>query len=175
MKEALRQVFTLKRDRLNFSRQKEGEQGLTSFAVPSSHQYILSYSSFRSELKTTKLNAQLAKQGRLVLPKVEGSSLDLFLVTDIKRGLQLGKYQILEPNPSYCLKISLSDISFALIPGVAFDGSFSRLGYGQGYYDRLLERAPNLYTVGVGFKEQLSTVALPQEAHDKQLNNIQLF
>ena len=49
--------------------------------------------------------------------------------------LKINKYGIPEPEKS---KIVYPDI--LLIPLVAFDKNLNRLGYGGGYYDRLIEK-----------------------------------
>lgn len=59
-----------------------------------------------------------------------------------------------------------------LVPGLAFDASGHRLGYGAGNYDRTLERLRGerqVIAVGVGFAEQVIE-HLPVEAHDAPLD-----
>src|ERR1700710_957407 len=56
------------------------------------------------------------------------------LATDIIAG----KFGVREPAAS-CAEISLEKFDLVLVPGMAFDLNGSRLGRGQGFYDRLLE------------------------------------
>lgn len=62
-------------------------------------------------------------------------------------------------------------IDVIVVPMLGFDSSLHRLGYGGGYYDRLLAAHPEAYTVGacldVGRVDQL-----PVEPHDIALNCI---
>jgi 5-formyltetrahydrofolate cyclo-ligase len=51
---------------------------------------------------------------------------------------------------------------------LAFDRDLYRLGYGGGYYDRLLATAPTI-AVGVAFAAQ-EVARLPRESHDRQLD-----
>ncbi len=57
-----------------------------------------------------------------------------------------------------------------LVPGVAFDAGFYRLGYGGGYYDRFLPRLRReALAVGVAFSLQVVD-KLPRHAHDFRLD-----
>ena len=59
-----------------------------------------------------------------------------------------------------------------LVPGVAFDPSGGRLGYGMGCYDRVLERTkPGTPLVGIGYDFQLVD-EIPMEEHDVRLSAI---
>ena len=51
------------------------------------------------------------------------------------------------------------------MPGVAFDKSFHRIGYGGGFYDRYLEKHQNLQKIAVAFEYQLLET-VPAEAFD---------
>lgn len=46
-----------------------------------------------------------------------------------------------------------------LIPCVGFDAQGFRLGYGAGYYDRTLAKAPRPRTIGVAYADQLAEFA----------------
>ena len=59
----------------------------------------------------------------------------------------------------------------ALLPGVAFDHSGGRLGYGGGYYDRFLEKSLNCPRVGLCFEFQLVS-SLPLAQWDQRVNYI---
>jgi 5-formyltetrahydrofolate cyclo-ligase len=58
-----------------------------------------------------------------------------------------------------------------LVPGLAFDMSGNRLGYGAGYYDRFLAGTGEALKVGIGFPFQLVN-SLPHDQHDVQLDII---
>lgn len=62
--------------------------------------------------------------------------------------------------------VPLEAIDLALVPGLCFDASGCRLGYGRGYYDQFLPRLPaRVVTVGVT-RAALVVERLPTEAHD---------
>ena len=58
-----------------------------------------------------------------------------------------------------------------VMPGVAFDVNCNRVGYGGGFYDRLLENASGKI-IGVGYECQWSEELLAAEAHDHKMDLI---
>lgn len=83
-----------------------------------------------------------------------------------------GTYGILEPKPSAIKPVSPKDIDVVLVPGVAFDRSGNRLGYGGGYYDRFLPQCGSK-TVFVGLCYQfqvLKDLSYLTESHDQKVH-----
>ena len=58
------------------------------------------------------------------------------------------------------------------MPGVVFDRSCQRLGYGGGYYDRYFEdyrsKDPRFTFIGAAYQIQISDERLPREVTDIQ-------
>ena len=52
-----------------------------------------------------------------------------------------------------------------IMPGVSFDEECHRIGYGGGFYDKYLEKHPDLHTIAVAFELQMYR-ELPFEEHD---------
>ena len=77
----------------------------------------------------------------LILPKVGSDGLGLYEVRDTDRDLVPGTWGIREPIPDRCPLADPQDVDFALVPGLAFDRRGRRLGYGGGFYDRLISGA----------------------------------
>jgi 5-formyltetrahydrofolate cyclo-ligase len=99
---------------------------------------------FRSEWDTRSLFAAAVASGKIVaLPRVNGGSrmLDLHTVDDIERDTAAGYRGIPEPHAARP-RVAIEAVDWVLVPGVAFDVHGSRLGYGGGYYDRLLALLP---------------------------------
>ena len=65
--------------------------------------------------------------------------------------------------------MSIHDIDLILVPALCFDEKGHRLGYGKGYYDRLLKSHPGIFTVGVCFDECYLT-GLPVEPWDENVD-----
>lgn len=164
------------RQEINHIRRKEASAlACTTLQTLSQHTlFILSFASFGSEIDLWPFNKALANEGRLVLPRVESMQLHLYQVYDLKH-LKANSWGLLEPTPSFCNLINLSEIDLALIPGLGFDlKTRTRLGYGKGYYDRLLSKNKSAQTCGIGFQEQ-ALDDLPHDKHDIHLNKIYLF
>ena len=137
--------------------------------------YVLSYASKTNEINLWHLNYYLASQGQLILPRMEGVHLAPYFVNNPDTDLVLGLYKIYEPNPEVCKKIPIEEIDLILVPGLAFDENGNRLGYGKGYYDRLLASISLTMKIGVGFQEQLYKKELPIEENDRPVNRLCLY
>ncbi|MBE8163212.1 MAG: 5-formyltetrahydrofolate cyclo-ligase [Bdellovibrionaceae bacterium] len=63
-----------------------------------------------------------------------------------------------------CSKESLTP-KVLLIPGVAFDKNFMRLGFGGGFYDKFLKNYKGI-KIGISFSDYVLEEPLPSENHD---------
>lgn len=177
IKKSLRTEFRMKRQHIGPLRRKQAAVELLSCAKEELHnaRAILSFSSLPEEIDTSLLNLYLSEQHCLILPKVEGEFLRLYRVQNPKTQLASGAFNILEPIAHTCEPAAFSEIDVALIPGILFDTFFHRIGYGKGFYDKLLPSlATDCLTIGVGFKEQLGP-RIAYEKTDCPLKKLYLF
>lgn len=84
--------------------------------------------------------------------------------------LRPGRFGIPEPEAEgvACLPEA---VDVVLVPGVAFDAQGGRLGWGRGFYDRALARAPGARRVGVCLDSGLVDV-VPTEPHDLRMHAV---
>jgi 5-formyltetrahydrofolate cyclo-ligase len=131
---------------------------------------VLGYMNFGSEYASDLWVTEVLTSGKhLVLPKVNRHTnlLDLYRVTDLESQLVAGLWGIREPVVERCERLKdINEVEFALLPGIAFSRDGARLGYGGGFYDKLLAplpHRPKLATAAYGL--QIVT-QIPQEATD---------
>jgi 5-formyltetrahydrofolate cyclo-ligase len=131
---------------------------------------ILGYMNFGAEFASELWIQQVLAEGKkLALPRVNRhtNQLDLYWVDDLENQLEVGLWGIREPVVELCERLdTLNEVEFALLPGVAFTRGGARLGYGGGYYDKLLARMthrPPL--VAAAFALQI-VEQIPQEKTD---------
>ncbi|MBC7765141.1 MAG: 5-formyltetrahydrofolate cyclo-ligase [Hyphomonadaceae bacterium] len=134
-------------------------------------QFVLCYLHFRSEVHTHSITKDALQQGKKVaVPVVDFSRNVLQLVQihslDFEQDYIKNKYGIFEPKIRQYLSPKLIDCM--LVPGAVFDVTGARIGYGGGYYDKLLCESTCM-TVGLAFDFQLLPV-LPEEPHDKKMD-----
>jgi 5-formyltetrahydrofolate cyclo-ligase len=138
---------------------------LTQLPEYQTAQTVLWYLDCRSELRTRHaLPKVLASGKRIVVPYCTvddfgANKLGLWWLQEPDE-LVVGKWKILEPprerweEPKKA--IQPEQIDMVIVPGVAFSRDGGRMGNGQGYYDRLLERVrPDCLLVGLCYECQL--------------------
>jgi 5-formyltetrahydrofolate cyclo-ligase len=174
-KKPLRFALKKTRDAIPAFRREEAKEALAAFIKGCAHfKCILSFSSFGSEIDTSWINAFLAREGRLFLPKISEGNLTIFQVEEIKRQLVMHPFGFLEPNPLLCSTVEASELDMLLVPALGFDKKNHRLGYGKGFYDRFLKQYPTIPSIGIGFLEQF-VPDLPVALSDRALDKVCLF
>jgi 5,10-methenyltetrahydrofolate synthetase len=150
-------------------------QTIRALPVFATARTVLAYSSFGSEPVTAPFLAAVLEAGKsLVLPRVDRASrrLALYRVTTPGTELRPGVWGIPEPDPARCPPAACEAIDFVLVPGVVFDPRGGRIGYGAGYYDRLLaECAPGTALVAAAFDLQVVD-RVPMSDHDRPVDQV---
>lgn len=103
----------------------------------------------------------------VVLPRVSNKRLLTFYVYHSRDTLQAGFAGILEP-PATEKKFSGQLFDFLLVPAVAIDKNRKRLGYGGGFYDKVLLTYTYFCSCAPLFRCQLAD-KLPCEEHDQSV------
>lgn len=124
---------------------------------------IYCFCSVDREVNTRPILSRALEEGKTVaLPVIEGGRM---------RPRRLGPEGLLVPGaygiptpPETEPWINEEEIDLILVPGLAYDEAGYRLGYGGGYYDRLLSTAPGL-AIGL-CREAMILRELPRESHD---------
>jgi 5-formyltetrahydrofolate cyclo-ligase len=135
---------------------------------------VMAYASFGSELQTDEFVRHVLDQGKiLLLPKVnrQRELLEIYRVRDPVQDLRVGTWGIREPRPDRCARMKPHIIDFVLVPGLAFDRRGRRLGYGGGFYDKLLadSLSPCAWLVAGAFESQM-VEKVPVDEHDMPMD-----
>lgn len=108
---------------------------------------------------------ELLDEGKnFFLPRMTGLNLN---VCPYKKGdkLEVKQFGVKEPKTH---PVAPKLIDLIIVPALMIDSKNYRLGYGKGFYDRLITKT-NAKTV-VGLPKELFIEELPTEAHDKAVD-----
>ena len=177
-KQTLRQRIIAARDKLPaFERLRLSRSVIESVRNLASYQSartVLGYLNFGSEMSSELWVQQALADGKKVLlPRVNRASkhLDLYHVRDLHQDIAPGSWGIREPVETRCVREdALGTVDFILLPGVAFTSEGARLGYGGGFYDRLLAHMPHRPTLVAGAFALQVINEIPQEETDRKVN-----
>lgn len=108
---------------------------------------------------------------KVAAPRWNGETYELAKLKSLSEGdLKRGPMNILEPAEAEIVKPS--EVAVWIVPGLAFTKGGKRLGYGGGWYDRLLASAyKDSLKIGVGHEFQIAE-DLPHEPHDVRLDRV---
>ena len=141
---------------------------LAASSVLQSSRTILAYFSIRQEPDLSSLYNLPHRWG---FPRCVGEQLTWHQWTRTEPLVE-GAFGILEPTPN-AIAISPAEVDLILVPAVACDRQGYRLGYGGGFYDRLLSQPEwgNVCTIGIVF-ETAYLPSLPVDPWDCPLDGI---
>ena len=135
-------------------------------------QTVLMYYSLPDEVNTHQYIDHLIRQGkRVLLPEVIDSEHMVIREYTGKQDLKEGSFHIMEPIGAIFPEEKYKEIEVGIIPGMSFDAKGYRLGRGKGYYDRFLEKVPDMYKIGICFDFQKEE-SIPTEVTDIKMNEI---
>jgi len=140
---------------------------------------VLLYWPIKNEIDTRPLLVELWERGAVaLLPRCRPDQpgfMDLCACT-CEEDLVEGSFGIMEPAATCPTSEESGDVfvpDMALVPAVAFDAHGYRLGFGGGYYDRLLARPEMDDTVTIGLCHDFQRLErLPTNAWDEPVQAV---
>jgi 5-formyltetrahydrofolate cyclo-ligase len=176
-KQALRQSIIAAREKVPAPERMRQSRAVIGFVcdLPAYRQAqtVLGYLNFGAELAAELWVQQALADGkRVLLPRVNRASkrLDLYQVHDLRHDVAPGLWGIREPLADRCIKEEApGTVDFMLLPGVAFTREGARLGYGGGFYDKLLAHIPQRPTLVAGAFALQVVQDIPQENTDRKV------
>ena len=109
------------------------------------------------------------KKITISLPSIKKNYKMNFIKCSLNAPFVLNQYGIPEPSSG-----TVVNPDILLVPLVAFDKNLNRLGYGAGYYDRLIEslkKKKKIITIGLAFDFQEFN-SIPTSKYDQKLDYI---
>ncbi len=152
----------------------QAQQLLLSHPLFLAAKVVALYSPIRCEVDTCLLLKTALDTGkRVVYPRVEqlpdsATAAMQFVELSSWQDFQPGAFGVLEPQGG--MVVAVADIDLMVVPGVAFDRYGYRLGYGKGFYDRVVKLcSTGCALVGLCYAFQVEE-NLPHEEHDLMLD-----
>ena len=176
-KAALRREMTARRDAM-----PEAERARIAAALSAQLRALPEYATARSVLATMAIGSEWntrpfldrarADGKAIVLPRLTPPPrrLALHRVADLDRHLIPGVWDIPEPDPDRCPAATLDEVDFAVVPALAIDRDGYRLGYGAGYFDRLLTGRGERPFCVTALSAAFLVDGVPHEAHDQRVD-----
>ena len=176
-KAALRKEILVRRDSIPAAVKKLKDRAIAellfSLSEMQQSKTVFFFASFKSEVDTFGMIRRSLEEGkRVALPRVEGADLGLYLIKNLDE-LAPGYMKIPEPTVlTDDRKVSIHDVDAVIVPGAAFDLSGNRIGYGGGFYDRLLAGMQRTIPIIAPAYEEQVIDAVPADQHDKKVSII---
>ena len=176
-KVAVREVMVRRRNELAASEVTELshkiEENLFSCYDFLDCQRILYYLSFNNEVSTdSMISRSLKLQKKVYVPRINNSAkkIEICQIKSLDLDIEPNDFGIREPVH---VPVELpKNIGVVVTPGLAFDRSGGRIGFGGGYYDKLFAELPkSTLLIGVAYSFQILD-SLYQDIWDKKVQKV---
>lgn len=136
---------------------------------------VLMYLPRENEVATRRIIDRTYEYNKIVvIPLFETGSkkIRLFKVDDLQKDLRTDPSGRRQPDPARCRPMPIDSIDIAIVPGIVFDEKGGRIGFGEGYFDRLIPNLPiTTRKVTLALDEQVLP-QIPSESLDKSVDII---
>ncbi|MDD2581375.1 MAG: 5-formyltetrahydrofolate cyclo-ligase [Desulfuromonadaceae bacterium] len=144
----------------------EAQLNLLSLDEYAKAECVALYAPVHNETDTGLILTAAFQAGKRVLYPAVCDHQMVFRRVDRVETLQEGAFGILEPCPTGA-DHQADEADLIVVPGVAFDLSGHRIGYGKGFYDRFLQHpGRRAHLVGLCHDFQLTDGAISADVHD---------
>lgn len=110
----------------------------------------------------TFLKEALRDGKRVALPKtLPDCRMEFYEITSLSQVVE-GRFHVMEPSVE-CPPMQNGGKTVVLVPGIVFDKSGNRYGYGKGYYDRYFARYPELRRMALAYEIQIAEQLVVKE------------
>ena len=128
---------------------------------------VLFYVSIGKEVNTRQAIDMSIGEKKVFIPYIVGKDIEISEISSLSETVP-GSFGIPEPilkNP-----LPIREIDLIIVPGIAFDDLGNRIGYGMGYYDKLISKS-SAPCIALAYESQIYPM-IPVEEHDKRVDKI---
>ncbi len=148
---------------------------LTAMDIYKKAKVVFVYMAFNNEVETmTLIKKMLSEKKKVVIPYTDTVNTVIIPseLKDMERDLIKSKFGYYEPAPERIVPVKPEELDLVVVPGVVFDKNLNRIGFGKGYYDRILcKLKKDAKAVAVAYDFQVLE-EVPSEEHDIKMDMI---
>ncbi len=136
---------------------------------------VFIYMSFRNEVATVELIERMLSENKHVVIPYTDTKNTVLIPSELKsmeEDLALSPFGYYEPVYEKLRTVEPERFDLIIVPGVVFDRQLNRIGFGKGYYDRILcRKRKGVKAIAVAYDFQVLE-KIPAEAHDIKMDMI---
>lgn len=145
---------------------------ITSLDIYKQSKVVFIYMDFKNEVMTSNLiKRMLSEKKRVVIPYTDSIN-TVLIPSEITKESDLKQNSFGYFEPKSILPVNIEEIDLVIVPGVVFDKNLNRIGFGKGYYDKILNRLkPSAKKIALAHDFQVLE-DIPAEEHDVKMDMI---
>ncbi|HQC70595.1 MAG TPA: 5-formyltetrahydrofolate cyclo-ligase [Sedimentibacter sp.] len=145
---------------------------ITSLDIYKHSKVVFIYMDFKNEVMTSNLiKRMLSEKKRVVIPYTDSIN-TVLIPSEITKESDLKQNSFGYFEPKSILPVNIEEIDLVIVPGVVFDKNLNRIGFGKGYYDKILNRLkPSAKKIALAHDFQVLE-DIPAEEHDVKMDMI---